>query len=986
MFRRDGVTLHMTAGLRVVRNANGDVALASERFNGAVEASELPSRLGGGFVFYQSNGLATKVWRADDWTGTLVPLAGLSRHTVELVVGFDRLYLRGIYNDIVALDPATGALMPRGSLPLSAEQGAMVFVDGWRAVVDAEFRGPLATFDAGATWRAVPGLTNVRGIVAEGGDPVIFTEGGRVRVTAEGAAPLAQPQSDEEVVADDEVTPVAPRGPLGLNPLRLAVERGLPDSATTVLVADHGRLARVAVPSGRIVALTEPAALQPEAECQGVRVGDGLGFVCGTSGGPTSILRFIAPYDLQEIWRFEEPRLVASSGNGQLVVRGACGPDAMPPRSVARPLVRSVRAPLVRSLPAPLVPAKAAYVLPKPDDPRHHCLLDGRGAKREIVVKGEAGSERIVALRDGRAAVVVPPRPGAPPTLSLLRGSEVAGVPIVIPDEPELLANIARNGMWLDGMWETDSGALGAWVEAGGRALGIEVALDGKVSLGTLYDHGGDVVFSGPLALGVSAEVGFESVDGGKHWTRFVLPRLPDVVDNRTRGCSAAGCSLRGWVRAGWFEPGTSPASGVAGEGQRFGDLREPSEVPARVVTMDVRPSLELVCGLRPTTPAAPRQAASVAASADSAARSLGALGVKTPGLAAAPPNTWLPFDDVAAPALGEGQLGAARGSLPQSSVRASVYAWGPKATAWSRGGVWQARFDDRFASEGWVRSTERARAPWLDFDAALEALGGRPQTAYAQWNVVRDPGGRAALISVCRAHLNRCDLISAPEGEAPVLLATGVPMRPPSEFGAVRLGNRWYFLVDLGAPGGLELWRADSQGASKVARIQRANRTRNFLIHAPVLTRRADGSGLGLLVAMPEDKVDRGTNIDWLMYSLDADTGAVGAPIAIDLRSRGAALRRCEPGEDGWLAEVSTLIPTAVTLKGAAAHLDAFEYRLRLESRGSCIDAIAARASRGLSTMPEANWSAPARRRPIPLTVFDSPSGKRIGLDCFAP
>ena len=104
-FVQNGVTLHLSGGLRIAIDANGKVERGSEQFAGAVDAEELPSRLGGGFVFFQSDGLKTELWRAEHWTGALRPLARLSRPTLEVIVGFDRLYLRGRYNDLVGLAP-----------------------------------------------------------------------------------------------------------------------------------------------------------------------------------------------------------------------------------------------------------------------------------------------------------------------------------------------------------------------------------------------------------------------------------------------------------------------------------------------------------------------------------------------------------------------------------------------------------------------------------------------------------------------------------------------------------------------------------------------------------------------------------------------------------------------------------------------------------------------------------------------------------------
>ena len=54
--------------------------------------------------------------------------------------------------------------MPLGPLPSASSYGLLAFADGWRAVVDTDMRGPLATFDAGATWRSLPVRERVQAV------------------------------------------------------------------------------------------------------------------------------------------------------------------------------------------------------------------------------------------------------------------------------------------------------------------------------------------------------------------------------------------------------------------------------------------------------------------------------------------------------------------------------------------------------------------------------------------------------------------------------------------------------------------------------------------------------------------------------------------------------------------------------------------------------------------------------------------------------
>ena len=104
---------------------------------------------------------APQIWRAESWLGKLAPLAQLATSVSD-----DHRRLRPALpahrgqQPRPRARPTTGAPMgPLGPLPAGVELRARSrFADGWRAVVDTDLRGPLATFDAGATWRAV-GLT-----------------------------------------------------------------------------------------------------------------------------------------------------------------------------------------------------------------------------------------------------------------------------------------------------------------------------------------------------------------------------------------------------------------------------------------------------------------------------------------------------------------------------------------------------------------------------------------------------------------------------------------------------------------------------------------------------------------------------------------------------------------------------------------------------------------------------------------------------------
>jgi len=1012
-FRRAGAALYLVGRLRVSVHEGGLVERGRELFPaGAVEVVELPDRLGGGFVFYQSGPRGTMLWRARSWAGPLVPLATLGRTVVDVVPGFDRLYLRGRYNSVLALEAEDGRLAPNGPLPLATSLGVMSFIDGWRAVADADLLGPLATYDGGATWHEIPEVDELRSVFVEDDDAVLLTDGGRVRLDAEGRAVRVTNEERGDLVADTEEVELPKPLVLGEAPLRLALSRGVTDSASSALVASLGKLARIALPEGKVVALAEHAYADELASCQGVRLADSLGFVCTSERGPTSVLRYEPPLRLSEVRRFDEPRFVAPSGNGQLVVRGACGADRSPAREVVEL--------------APRRSSDGQGPLAGVTSVRRYCVLDGVRPEREITIKGEVGVERVVGLRDGRTAVVVPPRPGADGSVHVLPMTSVKSASLALPDEPTLASRVAREGLWLEGMWENEGGGLGGWVEAGGRIVGVTVGHDGRVALGALVDAPARGLFSEERALVLVGDTAHESLDGGRTWSRFTLPALPSGANTTVSGCTGVGCVLPGWTRVGWGSPDPQ---------RRFVDAPEP---PSRVAPLEVPPSLPLRCTVRPSRAGAPRPPAASKASPpvasssapaarpsvfgapapararpDSPSRTASPGAAPTPragrgpmtktasGAAAkAPPPVasrgnddpaargWVDFVEAPPPALGQGEIGVGKPTFSSTSSRAHVYAWGPKATSWSKSGWWQIRFEDRFAPTDSIRSTARGRSPWADLDGALELFGPRPSGGFMQWYAVRDPAGRAALVSVCRANASPCELFSAVEGEAPAILPAPRTLRRPMERGAVRVGRRWYFLVEEATRHVVELWRADIDEVAPIAALRRLGGGRQQSIAPISLVRRFDESALGLLVSLPADELGPSRPAEVAVFPLDSATGSPGKAERISLDTLGTRLRRCDADDDGWLVELPAFTATAVDVVGAKAHVDGVELLLRLDPAGSCVEGFVGRAARGV-TLDKPTAPAPRTVAPVgalPLVALEPGKSTRHVLDCSSP
>src|SRR6185503_4576920 len=199
-----------------------------------------------------------------------------------------------------------------------------------------------------------------------------------------------------------------------------AALHGWPDSPGSALVAAGGALARVQLSDGKLIDVAEHA-MPDTGSCHAVSLGAGIGFVCGEERGRTAVYAFVPPLGVRQVMSFDEPRYVASSGNGALVIRGGCGRGA------------------------------SLYDM--------YCIRSASGARREIRVSGDLGVERVVALADGRAAVIVPPRLGEAGRLTIVDASgRKHSVKLSLPArEPPVLALLKR-GLWLDGFSELSPG------------------------------------------------------------------------------------------------------------------------------------------------------------------------------------------------------------------------------------------------------------------------------------------------------------------------------------------------------------------------------------------------------------------------------------------------------------------------------------------------------------------------------------------------
>ncbi|WP_438029500.1 hypothetical protein [Sorangium sp. So ce233] len=915
--------------MRLIAHDDGSLERAAELLpSGQVTALKLPTRLGGGYLFYASNRGSAQLWRAREWLAPLDPLVQLPSEANEIIAGFDRLYARLSHSHrLLAIDAQKGEAMPLGPLPPASAYGQLAFADGWRAVVEADLRGLLVTFDAGATWRPVEVDARPTSLAVIGGDPAVMTANGFFSVDARGGVTYRTLETPEDV----QEAPARAQGPFGRRPLRAAVEDGWPDSSLTAVVARAGALARVSLRDGAVVDVAPDAYPEREATCHAIRAGASFGFVCGERDGPTTLYAFQSPFGMRRLMRFEEPRFVAASGNGALVIRGACGE-----RSGAH-------------------------------DSRAYCIVAADGSTREIHVRAPArdvGVERVVALSDGRVAVLSPPRLGASGQLTLLKGSDVTTVPLILPGKPRSTVRDLQRGMWLEGFEEREPGVLGGWVEAGGPIVGVRIDVkSGNVTAGAPRQDGTGALLSGRFALSLGeGERAAESTDGGMTWRSIELPeRDDDAAAPRTRACGPVGCVFKGWIRVGW------------GKTALPDDLAEAKPPPVLQTPLRAGSPIAMRCeALGSSTPPLPDRpsAAPAARRPQPAARSQSKEAAS---------SAWAPFRNTVPPTLGADEIGFDNGA-PYDIVTVRAYAWGKRGADWARAGRWLIRFDDRFDADGGVRSSAVSASPWSDEATAAEALGVVNYGA-ASWGAYLDPGGRAALTHVCRGA--GCSLFAVSEG-LPVL-----PLRDgggragnflrPFPNGAVRLGETWFFVAPGGSYESVTLWRADLGIARPLATYHRPART-SYGVDPPRLVRRALGGGVGLLISTAPDPGVRAGS--WHVLPIDRDTGALGEAVPLGRKDLvDTPLDRCQPGQDGWLLDTSLEGSPSFDLGGSYPSVDGAEFRLRLDPGAACVEAMSVRLQGIFSKAPEKQLDVAAST--IPLAATERTTGRRWRLRC---
>ncbi len=922
---RDGSQRVIAYGLRVLSRPDGALELADQYLPAArsVQSLELPTRLGGGYLFSVLASGTTLLFRSPSFTGALEPFARLDFEAEQVTAGFDRLYVSARRPDrFVALDVEHGIAVSAGSLPPSPAYSKLAFVDAWFGAVELPFRGILVTFDAGATWqplgRDASNIEAYEGVLRlTTSDALLDLDRNGLFTRRDQPASNAAPENAiagalrGKAVQAAEARSAADR--LGKNALKLAVLRGFRAADGSLVVADAGKLLRVRASDGKLLDSDEHA-YPGSGECNALPFGRGFGFACSDGSSQTTLYTFAPPFRMQRVRSFAGARYVASSGNGALVIRGAC------------------MGALARSAPGV------------------YCLATNSENFREIHVRGDLGVERVVALADGRVAVIVPPRLGAPGFLSLIdeggkeRRTELQ-LPVATP-----AAELLEKGLWLDGFVEQATGLAG-WVVGAEPFAGVRVALDGSVTMSRPESSIDRALLSATHAL-IVGRTGRtrESSDGGFEWSDVELPSEFDATrelrdEGRLQGCSSIGCAFSGFVRVGW-------RTGSAATHLPIAALPEPTPLLQPGGSRWVLHCEATGDVSEPTLAVSPR--ASVGHGED----------------AQTPP--WAPFQELPAPALVAGEVGFDAASADSDTPQFHAYAWGERGADWGRAGPHPAA-RVRSLPGASRRTAKRRHAQSVgDATSAAEAFGFDGSGNPTSWRAVLDAGARSAIVLVSSAAL--LDLLLFEEGKSVAHIANAG--RLGLSFGMLssvaKLSDAWY-LASFNENHALSVARITGSRVERLAEYPDAAHD----ITSASLVRGVHADELGIWVE------SRG----WYLFPIDPVSHAVGSPLYQNPADLAVVPAPCAPDADGFL--LSGALSLEPSLRFASEELNArrVEAQFLWSARGLCTRAFAADTETQIKRAPSPSSSAAASekaRAKIPLTVTERrPQGRRWGYLC---
>ncbi|MCW5817100.1 MAG: hypothetical protein KIT84_39255 [Labilithrix sp.] len=504
----------------------------TESISGAVK---LPSRFGGGFLFWTEN----TIYRSDAFDSALVPVARTPDSIQSISFGPKAVMVRTNEGARWGIGLPKGERVPL--LPLGVVD--VVALDEGRALGFDDQGSVFTSIDGGEHWNdatAQVKATPTRVFIFEEELWLEDNNGNAMRLEPDGHLSWF----DHVPEPPEAERPRDPRWHSAESPVRVAVRSGVAIDDSTALVLDSGDLFRVDVRTGDIVSVLG-GKLPPDAMCQGMPVAGDVLFACIPRGGGSA---FVVSHTLGGSDPIIEQTFASGSpfygsDDGGLAYGSTCSSVSATPGS-----------------PPPNALPTACVRLPtgqwEERDVSNLSLDAGAGP-------GDVTVARWLPRADGRVvALISDPNPGL--------FDPVSGVLVALGDEIKSAARGSvgysyprysyRGRSRYSGRYGPSGGMTGiidgSWSYVGQniRAAAAhgetyEISEDGKVKT-SAYDL--ESVFYFAMGIGRSKDGRlYQTSDHGMTWTEVAAPPSgAESIDLLT--CTTVGCDLGAFYRIGW--------------------------------------------------------------------------------------------------------------------------------------------------------------------------------------------------------------------------------------------------------------------------------------------------------------------------------------------------------------------------------------------------------------------------------------------------
>jgi hypothetical protein len=872
-------------GLRMSLFADGSYQIGSGLLplGRSINVITLPSRFGGGQLFFVSSASDTWLFRASEVTAELVPLGRLDSKVTAVTPGMTKLILELEPSKIlVSFDPNTKQLTSDIELPLLPEYGPMAFVDeGFGAYVDP-LRGLLVMSDGSLRFEPIQiALQDNRGKNTLNPFLLGFTKeieklsvvGDALSVTVSSGAEFLLTRRgnviEKDTIQNHLQTSGDATGPtknaleskghrhsknsvrswllrlretsLGGWPIERVLSRGIRISDNLGAYIEQGYVHQVTLDDGKVVKTTDTTVAR-DSRCQGRSGQNRHYFLCDDRSGNT-LYRYDPDATLRRLGRFEPKRTWGAVTDAGVVIHGTCASQS------------GVEG-----------------------ENHSFCGVANDGEVIDFATSGSSNDVIPVVWSEAQAVVVEPP--------SSIRSGHMRWFGRR-KDSTSLTmskANVTfvRNGLYVRDVAMRD-GKLVGFVVNGNTIAGYQLDRNGALEFGPLMSNGELALTAGPRALiPDSSGYAYESLDAGRTWLRTRLPiavantKLTIPSRSQRFGCTTVGCALGDFLRVGWSAevPSKPPLSSPL----------VPIESPTRLGMERKRRDLpQITCETKPGNyPSLQKNPKAVVSSRKKLEKKDDVLATRFES------TSWLPFFGFNAPKRSIDSLGFDRG-FRSDRYLGRIYAQLRPSDEHQTATIDIRVFDGLGRFRPWSSRLHAVQFDDIETPARWFAHPRYGESAVAL-STVFDVGGEDGLVVFHDTNASTAYLVSAHDDTVALPDWLGHVPKRITDF--VSLNDASYA---LGSEPQISLFEIRGRSLRIVSNEDfraRLGRSRLRVIR--------DRKRLRLAFLLSSIRL-RVADVSWAVYPMDVETGQFEAPIRISLDRE---LTVCGEDDDGWLVE----------------------------------------------------------------------------------